>query len=148
MIRHFVIVPNLQYFHNYISVSEFCKTKWKKKLNVWNSWNFRSSEVSSRVNIYCGKKVETDGWKGIHIERQACYEAAPGGNKKGRKKIQRLSERQKILLFSRETDGHHTWVSIFASWHWSLALATVGNIRIENGLLINFLLSPRNGQNW
>ena len=51
--------------------------------------------------------------------------------KKVGKKFKGCPNVRKYCFFSLETDRHHTWVSFLASWHWSLALATVGNIRIE-----------------
>ena len=52
----------------------------------------------------------TAGSKGIHIERQTCFEPAQGGNKKGRKerknsKAVRTSEN--IAFFTQETHPHH-----------------------------------------
>ena len=92
------------------------------------NWSFQSHK-------YILWKKSGNSWLKRNSYRKASKRRQ---QKKGRKKFEGCLNVRKYCFFSLETNWHHTWVSFLASWHWSLALATVWNIRIENGLLINF----------
>ena len=130
----------------------YCKTKRKVQKNKLKcvkfvkflfKWSFQSHKYILRKKSGNRWLKRNSYWKASLL--RGCVRRQ---QKKVGKKFKGCPNVRKYCFFSRETDRHHTWVSFLASWHWSLALATVGNIRTKNSLLINFLFVPRTGQNW